>query len=360
MSISIAERPNSLDLLDEPPRGSGEVMELLGDEQLAVFARDALSAALHRSQCQRSAYVERDDLEADPEEVLDDEIDIDEQDEDWDDIDYEEDEQPLPEESSVDVPTRDIARLGGRYSQREYDPYKNHGKSLVVGPACEELYPYLVTDPYPYKSMLESVELREMIASTTLAILDDADKFTTIVGEDTSGRIPALILAKAVNIVRERHGLPRARRLFVSGRISEDRGPHFESLGDDDHALVVTEYICSGGSANNALHALNRAGFITPSAVTLDRSVHADNSVDADTLYMGNTMSYTNRADLHLYGIDPMYKGVQKRSGDAHSTRAWLRRRDRKKLAKSRREFAHFAQELVDIWTIRQEAEAER
>jgi hypothetical protein len=359
MSTSIAEHLNPLDLSDEPPR-SGEATELLGDEQLDGFARDALVATRHLSPFQRNTYLDLDDFGADPEEVLDNEIDTDDQDGDWDDIDYEEDEPSIPEESSVDVPLRDIARLGGRYYQREYDPYKNHGKPLVVGPACEELYPYLVTDPYPYKSMLESVELREMIASTTLAILDDADKFTTIVGEDTSGRIPALILAKAVNIIRERHGLPRARRLFVSGRISEDRVPHFESLGDDDHALVVTEYICSGGSVNNALHALNRVGFIKPSAVTLDRSVHRDNSVDTDTLYMGNTMSYTNRADSHLYGIDPMYKGVQKRSGDAHSTRAWLRRRERKKLVKARREFAHFAQELVDIWTICQETEAER
>ena len=101
----------------------------------------------------------------------------------------------------------------------------NGEQQVTIGPSCVELYPLLAADDYPYntESPLATLELREMMASTTLAVLNDAEKYTTIVGEDTSGRIPALVIGKAVNIVRQRSGLPKARRLFISGAIDNDQ-----------------------------------------------------------------------------------------------------------------------------------------
>lgn len=271
-----------------------------------------------------------------------------------DDIDPED--PPIPEEAFVDIPDKlERDRLTRRYRWRERDDYMNGKIPLHIGPECSTLYPLLVTDPYNYKSMyytsiLSSVELREMVASTALAVLDDADKFTTIVGEDTSGRVPALIIGKAINIVREQHGLPCARRLFISGCIDDCVLPAYRALGDDDHALLITEYICSGRSVNNALAALGRVGLVSPSVATLDR-LSSRHHINTDALYMGDSRSYTSRADSHLYRLPAQYKGVTKSIGDPHSTTVELNRKNRKCLASSRKEFDHFAHEIVDIWT---------
>jgi len=245
-------------------------------------------------------------------------------------------------------------RLASRYHNRDHDMYMNRDKPLRVGLACDPLYLFLATDPHKYDAMLASIELREMIASTALAVLDDADKFTTIVGEDTSGRIPALIIGKAVNILRERQGLPRARRVFLSGRIARHNIPSYDALGVDDNALLVTEYINSGNSVNNALDALRRVCFSDPSVATLDRSTIWSSYIETEALYMGDTRSYTNRADTHLYNVDPSFKGVQKGFGNAHSTAFKLKRKARKTLVRTRKDIDHFAREIVDIWTVLQ------
>jgi len=245
-------------------------------------------------------------------------------------------------------------RLASRYHNRDHDMYMNKDKPLRVGLACDPLYLFLSTDPHKYDTMLASIELREMIASTALAVLDDADKFTTIVGEDTSGRIPSLIIGKAVNILRERQGLPRARRVFLSGRIARHNIPSYDALGVDDCALLITEYINSGNSVNNALDALRRVGFVDPSVATLDRYSSWPYHIETEALYMGDTRSYTNRADTHLYNVDPSFKGVQKGSGNAHSTAVKLKRKARKTLVRTRKDIDHFAREIVDIWTVLQ------
>ncbi len=320
------------------------------------------SGRVGRAACEGCAVTAVLDIDLDEPEVFGDDLDegIDPEDldpelfDDFDDgeFDMDPEDPPIPEEEFVDIPDAcERDRLRGRYYMREHDTYMNHDKPMVLGPECETLYPYLVTDPYRYKSMLESVELREMIASTALAVLDDADTFTTIVGEDTSGRIPALILGKAINIVRQRHGLAPARRLFVSGRIATHAVPNYSAYDESDRALLITEYICSGTSVNDALAALRRVGFVDPSAATLDRQPRSD-YIHADSLYMGNSRSYTDRADMHLYGLPSQLKGVRKESGDPHSTRAPLKRKERKRLVRSRREFDHFAREIVDIWTV--------
>jgi hypothetical protein len=260
-----------------------------------------------------------------------------------------------PEERHVDMDDDERQRLlrRGRYRNDSYYFNDSLNSRMTVGPECQELYPWLMTDHYAYDWLLASVELREMIASSTLAVLDDAEKFTTIVGEDTSGRIAALIVAKAMNIVRELKGLSPARRLFVSGRIDESQAPNFRAHDEDDRALLVTEYVCTGDSVNGAADALRQAGFMAPSVLTLDR--HGDESdIYADKVYMGARNTYTGRADDHLYGLSVALKGVTKESGDAHSSRASLSPGQRQHLIKLRADIDHFAHELVGIWLIRQ------
>lgn len=267
----------------------------------------------------------------------------------------------LPKETSlVEKYSDEHMRLKGRGNRANYRDRidLDDAGSISVGPACDRVYPFLHADPWEYSSPLESKELREMLASTTLAVLNDAEKFTTIVGEDTSGRIPALIIGKAINIVRERKGLPKARRVFVSGRTYNDVDPHYQAFGDDDKALLITEFISSGGSVAAASRALSRAGFKHVDVAAIDREVSFFDSVRLTDhrYYFGDYRTYTDRADKHLYRVDSRYKGVYKVSGEVHSRREdLLGPSDREALVRSRLDYDHFAEELVDIWTIFQE-----
>ena len=238
-----------------------------------------------------------------------------------------------------------------RYRYGVSDDFLNGSNKIITGPSCGDLFPILAQDSYEYSAPLRDIELREIIASTTLAVLDDAEVYTTIVGEDTSGRIPALIIGKAMNIVRQQKSLPPARRLFMSGRIAEGLSPDFGPTGQDDKALLVTECIQTGTSANGALNALRLGGFVEPSIVALDRSPKYDGCVDTKTFYMGDRSTYTGAALGHLhYNRLSNVKGVTKKIGHAHADRAAIPVQYRQQLVQSRHDFDHFAQQIVDIW----------
>lgn len=236
----------------------------------------------------------------------------------------------------------------GRYS----DSDRNNGQPIVVGMPCDRLYPYLQTDPWEYGELLGNIELREIIASTAFALLKDADTFTTIVGEDTSGRIPAIIIGKALNMVRATNNLQPARRLFMSGRIMDEQVPQFRANGPDDKVVFVTEYILTGGSVRRSLAALQRVGFSEPSVVTLDRSRNGCNDIVADTFYMGDRHSYTGRSDNHLCDISRMIKGVYKMDGDIHSRRVVDTFKERDIFIGTRQDIDHFAKEIVAMWEL--------
>lgn len=241
-----------------------------------------------------------------------------------------------------------------RQSQRGNfsDDGLNGSRQITVGPSCEKMYTLLKGDTWEYSELFAGFEIREIIASTTFPVLDDAEKFTTIVGEDTSGRIPALIMGKAINIVRQKQGLQPARRVFLSGRILEDDLPDFCGNGPDDKALLITEYICSGKSARRSIAALRRAGFESPNIAVLDRAALSNSDVDVDTFYMGDRQSYTGPADSHLYRVDKAQKGVFKGYSDRHARVARLNVAQRKLLNHTRADIDHFAHELVAMWEI--------
>ncbi|QQS22388.1 hypothetical protein IPM09_02500 [Candidatus Saccharibacteria bacterium] len=232
------------------------------------------------------------------------------------------------------------------------ETYRNQDKPMIVGPACQDIYPWLITDPYEYNSILRSLELREIIISSALAVLDDADTYTAIVGEDTSGRIPALIIGQAINIVRVMHDLPPARRLFVSGRIDELRVPDFTALSHEDKALIITEYVATGYSISNAIAALGRVGFQATSALFLDKRI-GNKEIPCERVYIGNRTTYTGRSDSHLYLTSVSHKGVEKEWNAPHSSRVFLDDDEREELIRLRKDIAHFARELVDIWLVR-------
>lgn len=232
----------------------------------------------------------------------------------------------------------------------------NGEQQVTIGPSCVELYPLLAADDYPYntESPLATLELREMMASTTLAVLNDAEKYTTIVGEDTSGRIPALVIGKAVNIVRQRSGLPKARRLFISGAIDNDQVPGFAAEAADKATLLITEYIVSGGSARKALGGLARAGFQHSSVATLDRYDWGNHHIPVVDFYMGDRTTYTARADAFLHGpFVEEFKGVAKLRGEAHAHRQTPQfYGDHDKLIALRNDIDHFASYLVAMWDV--------
>lgn len=269
-----------------------------------------------------------------------------------DDLDDEIDFDPAEAEASTEL-VRNQSR--NRYN----DDFMNGYYKIKAGPDCRELYPWLTTDSYVYDSILDSVELREIIASTTMAVLDDAETITTVVGEDTSGRIPALIMGKAINMVRRHQGLEPARRVFMSGRIDKTQTPEFSALPSEDRALFVTEYIYSGASANGSLAALCRAGYRDPAVATLDRNdgewFMQNRTIQTNRMYMGDRRSYTERSDIHLTIIPPALKGVRKEKGLAHSEAAVLDKQERAQLVTMRADIDHFAEEIVAMWYILQQ-----
>ncbi len=90
-----------------------------------------------------------------------------------------------------------------------------------------------------------------------------ADQYSVIIGDDTSGRIPALMAARAINAYRTSVGLPKLPVRFVEGT-SEPRSKGqqksfrkfdalFASLDPTKRALVVTESISGGRSVASIL-----------------------------------------------------------------------------------------------------------
>ncbi len=148
--------------------------------------------------------------------------------------------------------------------------------------------------------------------------------YDLVVGEDTSGRLPSLVYWRIVNARRKEIGLPPAAIRFVSGRSEYSLLEHEipQASTDDARALVVTEFVCSGGSVRNVLHSL--------------RTLRDPSTLDVATLG-ASPPSPENRPGAHFYSadarrpnvdlflhfderIEPL-KGVAKFRGPAHSYR---------------------------------------
>lgn len=243
-------------------------------------------------------------------------------------------------------------RLANRGLRRK-DNYLNGSQNIQSGPDCRELYPYIVTDPYPYQSILRNEAVREMIASSAMAVLPESERFDVVVGEDSSGRFPALAVGKAINLARLRNGQEPIARKFAAGKVSTDQNLGFRAQSEGQKALVVTEMIKSGDSVSNLLDALGRAGFQAVSLLTVDRIPGKPVIITTpEKYYMGETNSYTSYSDNIFYQKCPSINGVDKVDGEPHSRAIRLDHFQREKLEQNRKELDHFAKEIVDMWEI--------
>ncbi len=120
---------------------------------------------------------------------------------------------------------------------------------------------------------LETPEL----AGSMAALLDQLrehvrnDEYGFIVGDDTSGRVPALILAKAINAYRTEHGLRKLPVVFIEGT----KRPHTQEQIDSfaartrllEHvpagkrALIVTERVGGGQNVRSIMERINDLGY---------------------------------------------------------------------------------------------------
>ncbi len=121
----------------------------------------------------------------------------------------------------------------------------------------------------------------------------EAGEFGVIVGDDTSGRIPALILSKVVNTWNREHGRPRIPVVFVPGTNKEeyrdalqqafDKRRHLlRNVDRSSRALIVTEGITSGHSIASIGNLLQEEGFSWDVAA-LDGSGFTPRTVSHDT-----------------------------------------------------------------------------
>lgn len=95
-----------------------------------------------------------------------------------------------------------------------------------------------------------------------------ADEYSVIIGDDTSGRVPTLMIAKTVNAYRRRHGKAALPVVFIEGGdgIDERQRAVFDarfalhSIDTAKRGLVVTENVGWGFSVGSILRRLEEHG----------------------------------------------------------------------------------------------------
>lgn len=113
-------------------------------------------------------------------------------------------------------------------------------------------------------------------------------EYGLIIGEDTSGRIPALVFNKVLKAAYEKKGQPSPDILFMSGirwynpqhDSDKEKGERFidhikdHVVTNEKKALVVTEYIKFGHSILPIVHALEAQGIPYDIAACVVADVH--------------------------------------------------------------------------------------
>ena len=164
-------------------------------------------------------------------------------------------------------------------------------------------------------------------------------QYDLIVGDDTSGRLPARLYWRLANMRRQEQGMRPASLRFISGRNSgylPEKGMLPIETSDAARALLVTEYICNGGNIRNihkAVWAERVPGRID--IATLDQSYY---SLGLERRFPKGTSLYCGTDPRHpldqsyimddcayyLYGDNydrDKIKGVEKREGEPYAHR---------------------------------------
>lgn len=161
-----------------------------------------------------------------------------------------------------------------------------------------------------------------------------ADRYGVIVGDDTSGRVPALILREAINRYRTSKGLPKLPVVFVpgrGGRNSWSSGPYHHRMEQSGSriaeaaagkaVLLVTDYIATGETLIFFLDSFHRMGLPVHCAALSSSPYEHERSpslvrtlANTDAIFVG---SVRPRLDIDgNHGVSGVRKELFIRSGE--------------------------------------------
>ena len=123
----------------------------------------------------------------------------------------------------------------------------------------EEVEPHLIALEQRTDEPFSLGVLRVMF-SVTRSLLKYAESFDLVVGDDVSGRMPALVMWRLINLKRQELGLEPAALRLINGRCLEPFPPGFipPATGEGTRAVMVTDVIHTWGSAANLVGQINQ------------------------------------------------------------------------------------------------------
>ncbi len=171
--------------------------------------------------------------------------------------------------------------------------------------------------------------------------------YQLIIGEDASGRIPALIMRKVINHIYDKHDFPHPQMRFVSGFSGQEEDSYkIQALKDNlsdfvgAKALVVTEHIASGHSMYQLKTFLESAGIECDLAsLALQKDVGYYPELGDDLYY-----AKEERSSPLIYGRYNM-GGVHKKPENPYATRHANSEED---VVKARSDIENVANNIID------------
>ncbi len=212
----------------------------------------------------------------------------------------------------------------------------------------------------------EIEELREPIRGLLLKLRDkiDAGKYSLIVGDDASGRIPTIIFNKIIGGLCKARGIKLPQALFFAGSrsfspeelerktfaVSNNLQENIRKgrIDKDLEALVVTDTIATGSSLKHICEALKENG-IRFDIVTIGLFSPAE---DVEKFLGGKVLSATSEPPKVYTSYRKGFSGVKKSSGSTFSE-------SRKKLERKLWESWGTSEEDVQM-VVQDQAEEER
>lgn len=205
------------------------------------------------------------------------------------------------------------------------------------------------------------------------------EQYDLIIGDDTSGRLLALLYGKLVNYRRQELGMEPAEIRFMDGKYrGEVPSSAFPKETDKNaRTLIATELVNEGKNISNIYRAATNSKALQYlennfgiSGLKRDRSRVDIAALNArfPTTPEGKH-SYARLQDLNLYSVNSIYqpefgeieenfygnkqlppiKGVEKNSGNMYARRLPKERSDSQKLTRSRKDINLLADELYSL-----------
>jgi hypothetical protein len=153
----------------------------------------------------------------------------------------------------------------------------------------------------------------------------DSGHYDLLVGDDASGRIPALILKKIFDRQYEKRGLEKPELRFIAGGRFLDREIKENKINQlvreytplyHKNALLITEYIQTGIGMQNTLEALKTSGLNVEIASLSSSGYSSIEDTISEPIYPGRI----GETVPLVYGVARI-SGVTKTGMDPHSNR---------------------------------------